>query len=705
MKWYAKLALTVAAAAVIPACSDGGGSSGGGGAGISGLKILAKGGTGTNGDGGNAGVVDIYNYTGGDLKVLTSGSVNTSVNVPSAVPYLGMNPRTLFAIPTITVQPLPLGNTNATILGDDGVNPATGIWVKPGFTVTLSPNYDTSGDGTPATGTFERCYLNVQYGIYVEGTVLLGRQDSVAQGDGLSLNAAQLYLQTCDNIVVAASGTIDSSGSDNAAGAGGAGGYLYAPVYGTVVNRGVITSKGGNGTTSGGSGGNINIYSTSYGIYNTGTVNASGGNATAGNGGDGGAYIYWDSDYGMSYNSGSMLSVGGNGTTGGGDGGYIELYSDAVGACVNSGTINTSGGNATVSGNGGNSSQIYIYAYSGTFRVSGTLTAKGGNAPASGTGGTYNDYWAVDIENAYSDYISDNYVIGGGAVGANIDVAGGDGGTGGDGAHVYISADQSYYANPGKDTLYVVGYNEINTSGGNGSVNGGAGDYIEIYSSYAEDDDGYWMGSTYNEVPLIARGGNGTTGTGGAGGGWIDVYEDTYDYPSVVNGTVTWDRTVTNTASVDVRGGDGATGGGTGGQIWFYAYRKLVNSGSMNAVGGNTTSGTGGAGGEVELWSDDELVNNASINANAGSSTLGGGGDGDYIELYARMTTTSGTLSCNGGNGATTAGDGGYIEIGFGTELPSSVSGSLTVDPGTGAVAGTLGDIWIDGIHTVGPLP
>src|SRR5262245_49361753 len=188
-----RLALRAACLAVVallvPAC---GGSSGGGGGtilvvpsgngslddgtspwivpgGTPNLKLVAKGGKGSTGAGGAGGGFEVNNISGSNSRVLKTGTVLTNFAVPVGTPNLGGNPLTVAG--NVVVIPTTPG-VISTFLGDDGVNPATGLRVMPGAALTFAPNVDSA-----APVGLDYVQVSVSRGIWIEGTLQCGFRD------------------------------------------------------------------------------------------------------------------------------------------------------------------------------------------------------------------------------------------------------------------------------------------------------------------------------------------------------------------------------------------------------------------------------------------------------------------------------------------------------------------------------------------------
>lgn len=692
-QWTCRAALLALAATLVPAC---GGSGGVQERGLGVLVMNMLGGRGTNGNGGSGGYLEVYAETGGDIDINRRGSVNASVTIPVVAPYLGSNPRTVTGTATITTT----AGVN-TILGDDNATPATGLWVRAGANVTITPNIDVDDadvDGDPATGTKEEVQLVFAEGVYIQGTL------AVATRDG-SDNVADLDVDA--EVLVIAGGRILSAGADNVAGAAGAnGGAVRVSVSDSIVNAGTIDTTGGD-DDNGGNGGGVNLYAGDYSIYNAGTIDTRGGRGAAGFGGSAGPIDLSTDDFGV-HNTGNLLAAGGPGTDGGGDGNYIVLYSGDVGAITSAGTLDASGGHATNDGDGGNAGYIDLDANSGSARIAGSVRSRGGNGgPAGGNGG--DGYYFDVYADGTNSYINSNYRPEGIFIGADIDVSGGTGEDGGHAGYVYIENYAYGYARPVGVSL--VGYQSIRMDAGDGSVDGGSvtsTSYIESDDCYDYEIGDYFGGNIFIDVPITARGGSGATGNGGYGGSlYVEAdMADMGEEPALG---------LRMTAAVDLRGGNGAQDGGDGGDFdaYFYppsgpgAVEGLTVRGGVSCRGGEGAAGNGGDGGYAYFYmdtTDGEVGGARSGTTLAGTIDVSGGngyvdgGDADGVDVYGDfwIRSTAAILS-RGGHGAT--GDGGngddvdhYLDsqdsTRFTDEVEIRVSGSVDVSGGSGAVDG-----------------
>jgi hypothetical protein len=673
-----------------------------------GRTILTRGGKGTILSGGDGNYVELYNYNGNsDVRVLKSGTPNTAFKAPTYAPYLGKNPKTISADTIFTVAVTPTPNRvlagNASILGDDDTNTASGLHVAAGVTLTIEVNWDSDNAddaSNPSTGTFEQANLYFDDGVLLEGKIVVKHRDLTAQRDGLSPHTGDLLLQA-SQFVSRVGSTIDTSGDDaNGGNAGEVTLKTHSYEAGTIILAASIDATGGDGD-NGGTGGYVSLW-TSYGtIYILGSIDSSGGNGAAGNGGNAGdlqLHPYGNYSGGTYVSAATVRARGGDGTTLGGDGGDILIDGQYNGAVVVTPavTLDSSGGHALVNGPGGQAGSIETYADSGTLRIAGALHARGGNGFGGGNGG---NGASIYFETRSSGTPSNGYSGGYGMyIGANMDASGGDGATGGDAGYVSLhdhgGADNGE-AQLGTDPLLMLGYASFDASGGDGTVGGGYGGntcYIEAQAE-ASDQNGNTLssGSIVNEVAWRSDGGKGGTGTGGGAGQLSFETASSYSYPQTPN--------LTNTGKLSLIGGDGADGG-YGGYVYLYAYGTLTNSAAISTVGGNGTVSGGGAG-SLDLAGDYALINKADLTARGGDGVSSSGGSASSITLVSRFMTHAGKLDASGGASEdNVGGNGSSVEI-RSTERPSTLSGSIAAAGGTSTNDndGAPGEVFIDALQ------
>jgi hypothetical protein len=641
------------------------------------FQVRAAGGTGSTGAGGQGGDLYIESSSGGDVEISKDGALPKIPSFKWLNPSLGSNPLTVTTNTTVT----PDGSQR--VLGDDGATTATGLWVKAGATLTLEPNYDWDG----IAGN-ETAYLYLDEGVLVEGTIVTGPKN------GAGPDAAQLYLYAT-TIVIAKTGRVDTSGDDVAAGDGGDAGYLRLGADGSAFSEGTLLARGGRGTTSGGSGNGIGLYGDWGMAVHTGEMDASGGDASDGQGGGAGWAEVSVDDLGTALNSGTMRARGGNGTTGGGSGGWLYVENYDRGPAYSTGELDGAGGNASVDGSGGEGGGVYVEAYGADAVLGGTVSVHGGHGAGSGNGG-----WGGDVDLYNWDTWGENAIVPAGRIvlGADLDVSGGNGVNGGGGGYVDVETGSERPSSE-QPQIRFVGFAAIDVSGGHGGSDGGYGGDVEVYAYPSAPYAGTQRhGSILNEASITGRGGDATTGSA-AGGGYVELSGygefDGWDL-LVVAAEPGSTSNVTNQGEIDVGGGNGVSGAGNGGDVYLSAYGDVRNEASLRSNGGNSGS-WGGYGGYVELYGDAAVTSDAALFANGGTGTDGNGGSGGSVWLYGERAICR-DIAANGG--ASTAAAGGHGgDAGVGSAFGSSSFGTFSVVPGTGAPAGDVGYVWVDGFQ------
>lgn len=683
-----RLTLLVLAAFLIPACGNDDDDPITPAAVAAALRIICSGGAGTYG--GYGGTFRIENRNGTDTKILRTGTVNATVTPNVVKPYLGDNPLTVEADTTLTPD---LGGY---LTGDDGLNPATGLWVKSGAVLTLEPQIDE--DLNPAT--FERVYLYFDEAAYLEGTIRVGRKTGLNDGANL------FFESSLENFVITSSGLIDTRGTDFTAGTdGGNGGYVYAAIYGTTINAGRIDTTGGNGD-NGGTGGAITLNSINYGVYNSGTLLSSGGRGLNGTGGTAGLIQLRTYTYGPVANSGQITARGGDGEDGGGTGGNLYMSTSYDGAVTSSGPIGLGGGSALTDGYGGNAGNLDIDA-NGSIRISGAITGTGG--AAAGTDRTGGQGGFIDL---YQTNNWDGSLGGGVFVGAELNLAGGTGDYGGAGGSINVMADENGNIDPTEDHVFFVGYSQILTNGGAGTQAGGdsseGSSSVRNYPNY-DTNDTYYLGSIVIEPDWDLTGGSGAAGSGGSGQdlslyvgqdfwGEFTALEDKGEASIPPSSYPPYNQIILVTGYIRADGGDGGLVAGAGGGISAYCVFDIDFGGALTCTGGDAQD-VPGWGGYIDFYAEDDLFVRAGINASAGSNNNAAFSRGtDYANLYGRHVTVQGGLLLRGSsNAAGTGGGGGSAEI-RSTENSSTLSGTVSAKGGTGTPAGADGSLRIDGV-------
>ena len=663
-------------------------------------SIVARGGNSTGGKGGNGAQIQINNLGGSDAKILRAGSIDTSFVVPDATPSLGTNPRTISVDTTLSVGS-GLTAASANILGDDNATVATGLWIKPGVTLTVNPNFPAAAPRSGLQLAFGDCVL-------IEGTLRVGDYDSFP---GYKVPTS---LTGNGTILIRDTGMIDGAGGPAGGGLGGWGAYITLFSFGTVINHGTIRSRGADGTT-GGLAGYIALESGLWGVYNTGLLDAQGGAGTAGAGGpSGGAYFYpsfFGGSFtgGGSFNSGDVLTRGGSGTAGGGNGGEIMMmHNSSDGPRVSSGLLDSSGGNVPAlggSGNGGNAAQIRVNAMGGHTRVSGRLIAKGGNgAGATGNGG--NGGFIEVTANSASFQVPGAGVY----LSAVLDSSGGNGVLGGNAGAVdcwnnSIFPTVTPLVSPGDTPVILAGFTSIDASGGDnlsGSVAGAGGDAGSIwFRNYQVPAPGGTIVAydQLNEADLGTRGGDSNNGAGGLSGGIYIGLDESFGDGHCPN----FGRVLENRGALTTHGGRGTTTGSDGGGVTLFDWYSMINSGSIITTGGAAGTGNGGLAGVIIMRTDGTLTNTGTLFAQGGASVTGTGGNGGQVRLDGQTTSHLGTISARGGArtdvSAGNGGNGGSISISSwnGVSL-SAVTGTLGVQGGFGTTNGVPGLVLIDGL-------
>jgi hypothetical protein len=261
---------------------------------------------------------------------------------------------------------------------------------------------------------------------------------------------------------------------------------------------------------------------------------------------------------------------------------------------------------------------------------------------------------------------------------------------------VIINQDSTF--NYRGEELALVGYREMDLSGGDGAVDGGGGGFVLVQNELSSVSPLVnAIGGIESQVGLKLLGGDGTTGAGGSGG--LVGFSVNDPTPGNINPL----RSIINRGAIDASGGScggAANAGGNGGAIAFYDRYRVENRATIQVNGGAGNVGSGGSGGQIDIASDDVVVNTSALTAE-GASGDEDGGFGGVIGVIGRTSSSSASLSADAGDGGAGGGDvggtGGFIEI-LSTETASVVRGTLSARLGDGTTPGLVGVVVVDGI-------
>jgi hypothetical protein len=697
--------------------ADSGPGTGRAGAAFSGLTISAKGGESTLGEGGNGGNVGIYKTNSAtNLNIVKTGNIDTTYTLPTQTPEFGNNPVTISSPQTIilvddsvlpaagTLYMLPseyrlFKSTGNKLVGDES-HEVTGLTIDADVelflpanngssTTYLYFNNDVQNNGTISTVNGER---STRIDLNLTAAAYYGTGDINLKGDIDNYNRQSGGDLTIYAYTIMHSGLFNTSGAnydnERPGNGGGSAGtiQLIADVF--IENTGELRANGGNSDSyAGTNGADINLYAAA--IINTGLINSNSGSGNSQN------YSYNDSDIYLSasrsiLNTGSISSKGADADENGnaGKGGDIEFYLDENEmiafdqSIINTGDLIVDGGSITgvSTGYAGNGGSIEIYTEEPDeetngpvkFEISGNLSANGGST-------------TEEYSNA------------------------------GNGGEISIAN----YDNPSSSAeTFIIGYDEINTSGGNGVDAGYAGEINMIFEDYRDERGGYHMptvsGSIYNNVNLTANGGNTTAEAQEAGddpiygsgerGGYVALYANNYSaylQPGAIN--------VINEGIISVNGGnsynDSYKSNAEGGGVDITASHRVeitqpinLNGGSdlHPAATGESDEHSGSNAGEIMITSQyEETTINTDISANGGQGDLQGGNGGLLYVMSKLAVSLNGTVNLNGGNTAaddadsfeTEGGDAGFVNI-VSESMDSQVLATITASAGTGDVAG-----------------
>lgn len=723
----------LASAMALTACgSSSSGSDSGPGAGRDGdsfnsLSISAKGGSSTLGSGGNGGEVDILKLNSeNNLNLVKQGKIDTSYTLPEQTPEFGSNPVTIETTQTVN-------------LVEDGILPAAGVlYMLPGqFRLFKSSGDKTLGHEThevtgltvnssatlylPANSTsYATLYFNND--VQNNGVISTVNENTNAR-DGLELTTAAYY----------GTGNIDLKG-DTANLYRQSGGNFSLTAH-TIINSGLINTSGANKSsenTSGNGGGNAGSITLNANVFieNTGELRANGGHSDADAGTNGGnislsaASIVNTGEINSNSGSGNNQNYNSNSSN-------ISFYADK--SILNTGTISSKGADASDTGDASKGGYIRFnleensgLAFNQSLINTGDLIVDGGSIVGTstghaGNGGTINIYTDTPNEEANGPVVFE--------ISGNLSANGGssieDGSSAGNAGNIYIK----HYDNPSSTSeTFLIGYSEINTSGGNGVYSGYAGeinidfDDFRNYTSYLARYVPTLTGSIYNDVDLIANGGSTTAETQDAGvtpiygngsdGGYVSLNafnKSAYLQPGAIN--------ITNEGSISVNGGDSfnnsSRGSATGGDVDISASHEVKVTQPITLDGGSdvhvATSGesnnhAGSNAGDLNVSSQyEKAIIDTDISANGGNGDLLGGHGGLVYITSKNAISLKGSISLNGANTSasevdgleTEGGDAGTVYA-ISESMDSNVDASITANAGSGDQVGEEKIIYVD---------
>lgn len=156
----------------------------------------------------------------------------------------------------------------------------------------------------------------------------------------------------------------------------------------------------------------------------------------------------------------------------------------------------------------------------------------------------------------------------------------------------------------------------------------------------------------------------------------------------------------TSKGDIVARGGKGTTSGGAGaardGIVEVYDEQALFSQGTIDVSVGAAGTDVGGASGGVHAYGPNAVTVTGKITASGGASTSANGGAGGNISATG-VTVSLGAVTADGGAAtAATGGSGGGVVLTSSTP-PSTLTGTISVRPGAGTTAGTVGTFTMDG--------
>ncbi len=637
--------LAAMAFALLAGCSGGGGN-GAFFAPSQTSALIATGGTGSAGNGGAGG--GVLAQSSGALTVLNSGGVDAGFVVSEPTPSFGqvhavVTGGTTTVLADADTEPGNLCIVSGSVDGAMYIGDGSGTCGDGGDQVVTGVTVDAGAtmvlpEFTAVPGWVGYGLIKVSNDVVVNGTII----STATMGFGIEANM----------LVIGKRGRISASATDPDTNAKEIwiGWDSTASYTRSIFNHGTIEANGmGSGT-----GGYVWLEALDY-IVHDGNLDILGGSSDTGSGG--GDYYMGSQedldifvDYGNFYSSGSVRLNGGRGGGGaGGNAGYAWIETAYS----------------------GNDNGLH-----GDIILSGTWEAIGGDG-VNGDGGGL----------GYMRFQTD--AMGAIAVNATMRVRGGAGASGGTPQGIdfysYNNTDHLDVAEPGR--VRIAGTFDL--QGGAGALNGGSAGYLNVFTLGANSSFKGCDVEFLNFPTFILNGGDGVNG-GPASFRSVDLYTYTPQYPNADSGSGNTNSVpsgaITNKAGIQARGGNASAGGtgGAGGYVEMITGWNMGPTPYQDATTMITNSGT---------------ISLSGGTGDTGGSTYGpsiGGGYSLYFDAYHVKIT--GKLMVNGGNGATTGGDGGDIYIMSGGGTPSTANqANMSVAGGKGGTTnGKTGTISID---------
>lgn len=695
---------------------------------FSGKSISAKGGESVLGEGGNGGEIEVFKTNSTTaLNIVKTEKIDPSYTVPAQTPAFGINPVTITETQTITLleenaTAPALGtlymvagksrlfkSTGEDLVGDEH-HIATGLVVNEGVTLSIPANSGSSN-------------ANLYFNNDIKNNgVMTTINNAISSRIDLQLTTAAYYGTGDINLKGDVTKYYRQSGGDFRLGA-----------Y-TIMNAGLINTSGANKSSEndtgngGGNAGTIQLYAGIF-IENKGELRANGG-ASDSDAGTNGADISLEAV--AIVNTGLINSNSGSGNSQNYSSNNSDISLNAYRSILNTGDISSKGADVGEIGNAGKGGDIRLYvehnyeiAYNQSIINTGNLNVDGGSITGESNGNAGNG-GNISIETGEPEERS---VVGPIAfeISGNLSANGGstidDGSTAGNGGNIYIAN----YDNPSSSAeTFLVGYQEINTSGGNGVYAGDAGSIDIEFDDFRDVRGGgsyvpTVSGSIFNDVDLIANGGTTTANAqnnlgliygSGADGGQVALSASNYSaylQPGAIN--------VTNKGAISVNGGDSfndsSRSNANGGYVNVSAAHKIEITQPISLNGGNDlhTASAGesddhagsNAGNLMVLSQYEKAVINTDISANGGNGDLIGGHGGMINVLTKDAISFTGTVSLNGGDTITDdadsletqGGDAGLVYA-VAETMNSKVITTITANAGAGDQTGEEKVIYVD---------
>jgi len=518
--------------------------------------------------------------------------------------------------------------------------------------------------------------VNLQSWASFVNTGLIDASGGSDTGYGLGGNGAEVALIS-NNILWNAGDVFANGGAGGEKNYGGSAseyGITMAGFQGSVFNRGDLSANGGDGGYGGGFGGRIEIDGgnggfmkpkhksgarfTSWGggigdVINSGNIEFSGGDTLINGYGGYAGHVLIQSWGGQIKSDGRIEGKGGDGENyPGRNGGYLSLtqYPGEKGTGLEP------------PGDG------VKYTNHGDLVIANDIILSGGDGTIAGYGGSVS---AREMWSMYGNPLTATAKF----VGFNLfDLNGGDGYSGGMGGYFQTFTYSAYIANSNQPAGPIVNRVDVEANGGLSEAN--------TIGAYYGGNGGSLEFKTIGNSPFKIQ----------------------KDAPSSTESAIWDETYVVNSGDIELNGSDGYYAGMPGHAFLYgYYFVKNSGKISANGGAGIGLGSIGSSGGSVQLVSVFKSVNLGSIAVNGGGGDIYVGSGGILTLKGGERAINTGNLDAVGGDSADSVGGSGGVVYLTGLTKKSFNTGKIDVRNGAGPEPGLIGHIYFDLVNVTPP--